>query len=212
MSQHQGGPEKGCSSTTDPLIASLRVRDSNPHHPISGLRSYPSADTQHPARVLAQLVNIPTSRLNLLDEIDNRERRLIPARFPNFCSGCPHNRSTLLLEGQMAGGGIGCHAMAAQLQHSHHAYTFLTHMGGEGAPWIGMAPFVDRSEEHTSELQSLRHLVCRLLLEMIRRPPRSTLFPYTTLFRSQHSHHAYTFLTHMGGEGAPWIGMAPFVD
>src|SRR5205814_8754653 len=26
-------------------------------------------------------------------------------------------------------------------------------------------PFVDRSEEHTSELQSLRHLVCRLLLE-----------------------------------------------
>src|ERR1035441_1767346 len=41
-----------------------------------------------------------------------------------------------------------------------------------------------RSEEHTSELQSLRHLVCRLLLEKIGRPPRSTLFPYTTLFRS----------------------------
>src|SRR5215208_3309110 len=93
-----------------------------------------------------------------------------------------------------------------------------------------------RSEEHTSELQSRGHLVCRLLLEkkkrnvteistagpaatrqldrrggtglardeldiderpdravptaaaglfflMIRRPPRSTLFPYTTLFR-----------------------------
>src|ERR1039458_5905405 len=35
--------------------------------------------------------------------------------------------------------------------------------------------FVARSEEHTSELQSLRHLVCR---------PISTLFPYTTLFRS----------------------------
>src|SRR5471032_1087166 len=91
---------------------------------------------------------------------------------------------------------------------------------------------VDRSEEHTSELQSHHDLVCRLLLEkkknvkpasssftlnkfvvtpsalavlnsqgcsvhtllrqhvsgdffflMIRRPPRSTLFPYTTLFR-----------------------------
>src|SRR3954449_10584497 len=79
-----------------------------------------------------------------------------------------------------------------------------------------------RSEEHTSELQSHSHLVCRLLLEkkknpnpvgwgdtarsthglshglpishrpsfvfffflMIGRPPRSTLFPYTTLFRS----------------------------
>src|SRR5262245_12423223 len=35
-----------------------------------------------------------------------------------------------------------------------------------------------RSEEHTSELQSLRHLVCRL-------PPTSTRFPYTTLFRSE---------------------------
>src|SRR5262245_5402911 len=37
-----------------------------------------------------------------------------------------------------------------------------------------------RSEEHTSELQSLRHLVCRLLPS-----PRSPLFPYTTLFRSR---------------------------
>src|ERR1035441_8945901 len=31
---------------------------------------------------------------------------------------------------------------------------------------LGMKwPFLSRSEEHTSELQSLRHLVCRLLLE-----------------------------------------------
>src|ERR1044072_7441870 len=28
------------------------------------------------------------------------------------------------------------------------------------------------------------YLVCRLFFLMIRRPPRSTLFPYTTLFRS----------------------------
>src|SRR5688572_21687655 len=41
-----------------------------------------------------------------------------------------------------------------------------------------------RSEEHTSELQSQSNLVCRLLLESPRRPPRPTLFPYTTLFRS----------------------------
>src|SRR5580698_7069975 len=80
-------------------------------------------------------------------------------------------------------------------------------------PVIGLAerarrPRRSRSEEHTSELQSHVNLVCRLLLEkgqpqrprpaemtgprhgfplfflMIRRPPRSTLFPYTTLFRS----------------------------
>src|SRR5258705_1874302 len=29
----------------------------------------------------------------------------------------------------------------------------------------GSNAYTDRSEEHTSELQSLRHLVCRLLLE-----------------------------------------------
>src|SRR5258705_5657285 len=32
--------------------------------------------------------------------------------------------------------------------------------------------FAGRSEEHTSELQSLRHLVCRLLLE--KKKPKST--------------------------------------
>src|SRR5262245_58328126 len=43
----------------------------------------------------------------------------------------------------------------------------------------GKISTTSRSEEHTSELQSLRHLVCRLP----RAPP---LFPYTTLFRSGH--------------------------
>jgi indolepyruvate ferredoxin oxidoreductase len=100
------------------------------------------------ARVLAGLLarnGVPApARLDLLAEIEKREGRLAPPRFPNFCPGCPHNRSTLLLEGQVAGGGIGCHAMAAQLKHSSRGYAFVTHMGGEGAPWIGMAPFVER--------------------------------------------------------------------
>src|SRR5947199_1250953 len=34
---------------------------------------------------------------------------------------------------------------------------------------------LDRSEEHTSELQSLRHLVCRLLLEKKKRLPERRL-------------------------------------
>src|SRR3990172_6732058 len=41
-----------------------------------------------------------------------------------------------------------------------------------------------RSEEHMSEIQSPLHLLFPLFFLMIRRPPRSTLFPYTTLFRS----------------------------
>src|SRR2546425_871847 len=58
-----------------------------------------------------------------------------------------------------------------------------------------------RSEEHTAELQSLAYLVCRLFFLMIRRPPRSTLFPYTTLFRS----HVEWVLGVSRGASAPFV-------
>src|SRR5256885_1048232 len=41
-----------------------------------------------------------------------------------------------------------------------------------------------RSGEHTPVLPSPSYIVCPPFFLMIRRPPRSTLFPYTTLFRS----------------------------
>ncbi len=63
------------------------------------------------------------------------------ARTPSYCSGCPHNRSTLLLEGQLAGGGIGCHGMAGLMRDVGRGIEFLFHMGSEGATWIGIAPF-----------------------------------------------------------------------
>ncbi len=62
-------------------------------------------------------------------------------RAPYFCSGCPHNRSTLVPDGSVAGGGIGCHTMAALIGRSAVA---MTQMGGEGAEWIGRAPFTGR--------------------------------------------------------------------
>src|SRR5256885_8813701 len=37
---------------------------------------------------------------------------------------------------------------------------------------------------------------------MIRRPPRSTLFPYTTLFRSQNAHPVLALLIHARDVGA----------
>src|SRR2546422_10159242 len=40
---------------------------------------------------------------------------------------------------------------------------------------------------HTSYLQS-RWIICFIFFLMIRRPPRSTLFPYTTLSRSSRRH------------------------
>ena len=67
---------------------------------------------------------------------------LLPVgRTPYFCSGCPHNRSTVMPEGAVAGGGIGCHAMVAFTHRPSSEVTSLTQMGGEGAQWIGQAPF-----------------------------------------------------------------------
>ncbi len=82
-------------------------------------------------------------RLETLAEIEARftETKAAPPRAPSYCSGCPHNRSTYLLEGQIAGGGIGCHGMAAGLDHIQRGIAYLAQMGGEGAAWIGTAPF-----------------------------------------------------------------------
>lgn len=62
-------------------------------------------------------------------------------RVPHFCSGCPHNTSTRVPEGSHALGGIGCHYMATWMP-DRDTHTF-TQMGGEGATWIGQAPFTD---------------------------------------------------------------------
>jgi indolepyruvate ferredoxin oxidoreductase len=62
-------------------------------------------------------------------------------RTPAFCSGCPHNTSTRLPEGSVAGGGIGCHGMSAFMPERRTV--FFTHMGGEGANWVGVAPFTE---------------------------------------------------------------------
>jgi indolepyruvate ferredoxin oxidoreductase len=75
-----------------------------------------------------------------LAALKTRDIELSLARPAYFCSGCPHNRSTIVPEGSLAGGGIGCHAMALGMERR----TFgITHMGGEGAQWLGMAPFTD---------------------------------------------------------------------
>jgi len=59
-----------------------------------------------------------------------------------FCSGCPHNRSTVVPEDSIAAGGIGCHGLV--LGMDRHTIG-LGHMGGEGAQWVGIAPFTETS-------------------------------------------------------------------
>ena len=99
------------------------------------------------ARILADFLGRKLGRPDLpervkwLFEIEERQYEEVVPRTPYFCSGCPHNTSTNLPEGDIAGGGIGCHAMA---MYMNRGIAWLTHMGGEGAPWMGLAPFVDR--------------------------------------------------------------------
>ena len=65
----------------------------------------------------------------------------VASRTPYFCSGCPHNTSTKVPEGSLAAAGIGCHFMALWMDRSTVGFTA---MGGEGAQWVGQAPFSKR--------------------------------------------------------------------
>jgi indolepyruvate ferredoxin oxidoreductase len=87
------------------------------------------------------------------EDLDARLARLAPVvppsvqpmgltaqRLAYFCSGCPHNRSTVVPDGSIAAVGIGCHGMAVTMERSGAGFT---QMGGEGAQWVGVAPFTE---------------------------------------------------------------------
>ena len=88
------------------------------------------------ARVVARrlerrvAVDSVRARVAVIEAARERPASLTLARPPYFCSGCPHNRSTVVPEGSMAAGGIGCHGLAMN-------------MGGtsSGSPrWAARAP------------------------------------------------------------------------
>src|SRR2546422_4324128 len=55
-------------------------------------------------------------------------------------------------------------------------------VAAEGLPGVALRlEHTGRSEEHTSELQSRLHLVCRLLLEKKKQPLSGTMFPGKTM-------------------------------
>lgn len=99
--------------------------------------------TSTPEALLAPLSQFLGDRaepkMNLGDLADKNSDPL-PRRIPYYCSGCPHNRSTSVPEGSVAGGGIGCHTMS--LFMPHRQAEGITQMGGEGAQWIGASKFV----------------------------------------------------------------------
>jgi len=88
-----------------------------------------------PALAPAPVGNGPRTRLSLVEP---------PARPPGFCSGCPHNRSTVFPDDALVGGGVGCHGiMYFEARHLGMKSLPPTPMGAEGVPWIGLSPFVE---------------------------------------------------------------------
>src|SRR4051794_16422995 len=117
------------------------------------------AHYEHSPAMVAKAIAQRLEKLNMVSSLGSqfRERlafldfkekllakpRVTAIRQPYFCSGCPHNPSTRVPEGSRATAGIGCHFMAVWMDRSTSTFT---HMGAEGAPWIGQAPFT--KEKH----------------------------------------------------------------
>jgi indolepyruvate ferredoxin oxidoreductase len=89
------------------------------------------------------------NRVQAIEEAERASRRVIDIaeRKAYFCSGCPHNSSTVVPEGSRALGGIGCHFLTLTMDRGTETFT---HMGGEGANWVGTAPFTKESHVFTN--------------------------------------------------------------
>jgi indolepyruvate ferredoxin oxidoreductase len=82
-------------------------------------------------------------RLEEIAAIGARSYAPAAPRIPAYCSGCPHNRSTVRIRGELVAGGNGCHGMA-QIASQEKRQTVNCHvMGIDGATWIGASNFTD---------------------------------------------------------------------
>ena len=142
--------EEAVKAALQPLGATIRVvgkRDETgePLFPVEGGMD---ADIITPLlgarleRVAPPLESSPRRRE--LAEIASRSYVAHAGRTPNFCSGCPHSASTVLPEGQIAFGAPGCNCFNTVIEQPERHIDTMTHMGGEGLPWIGLAPFTER--------------------------------------------------------------------
>lgn len=114
-----------------------------------GAKAFPNAGELSPdliARVLSTALSSCLSHCELVVPVarDAMSAPPAPMRLPGFCSGCPHNRSTRVVEGSRALAGIGCHAMATLVDPART--TTMSHMGGEGVMWLGQQAFT--TERH----------------------------------------------------------------
>ncbi len=120
----------------------------------NGEPAFPSADEITPDQVLAIITRVAhehdpdcglstPQRRDLLSAVAQ-----VTTRVPSYCPGCPHGRSTQVIDGSRALGGIGCHSMAVLIDPVKTS--FFSQMGGEGAMWIGQSPFTDEKHVFTN--------------------------------------------------------------
>jgi indolepyruvate ferredoxin oxidoreductase len=128
-----------------PLICGQRDDDGRTLIPGHGVLSADLIARALGERVLRRReVASARERLEQLARLDDRalEVSLGTRRVPYFCSGCPHSAGTKADDDALVGVGIGCHTMVLLNRNGRGNVTGLTQMGGEGAQWIGMAPFL----------------------------------------------------------------------
>ena len=107
----------------------------------SGVRQLPSSGELSNAMVF-DAVSRFLGKAPKASETNDARSMASQGRRPLFCAGCPHNRSTRVPEGSRMLAGIGCHAMAIWLDREADHYC---QMGGEGAIWLGQAPFTEEN-------------------------------------------------------------------
>ncbi|WP_374455966.1 indolepyruvate ferredoxin oxidoreductase family protein [Nocardioides sp.] len=99
------------------------------------------------ARYLAEQWQVAQAR-TWLDENQQAIRPLrslpIVTRTAFVCSGCPHSSSMKTPDNSFVGTGTGCGCLTALQDPNISDGGLLMQMGGEGAQWIGMAPFLSR--------------------------------------------------------------------
>ena len=150
VEEKRGFLEDAVRAAIQPLPGRVRVtgkRDQagQPLFPVEG-----GMDADVVARLLAPLLAaagrdvIGAARLAEIAEIAARSYPALETRTPNFCSGCPHSASTVLAAGQVAFGAPGCACFNTVIEQPERHIDTMTQYGGEGLPWIGLAPYTDR--------------------------------------------------------------------
>lgn len=127
-----------------PAIVGKRDETGRPLLPLDGVIDAALVRRTIVARLerLGALEDDVRARADRLVKIEDAPLAAVGAVRPAFfCSGCPHNTSTVVPDGSFALGATGCHGLAAFMPERRTMN--VVGMGAEGLPWIGAQHFVE---------------------------------------------------------------------